>query len=197
MTGGMIRHLGDLTLGRLCRFLAGRPLSPSAYSAIGVGWGAAAGALIWSGHHGWSLVAIFLAGLFDYLDGGVSRLRYGPNQTGWRYATAFHVLCDKTSDTVIVLGIAVAGLVGWPMALFAVISGVTLTATGRLGVYRERLELERSIFDRSDRILCLLILGLFGYWHAAVTGMCLMNTIGIAQRIYVTSTASVQRGSRA
>ena len=95
--GGVERTLGPL--GQSLRRLG---ISADALTILGLLVSVAAALLIGSGHHGWAVVAIIVAGVSDLLDGAIAR---GSGQASPRGAF-FDSVTDRASDALLLGGCA-------------------------------------------------------------------------------------------
>jgi archaetidylinositol phosphate synthase len=136
-----------------------RTWTPDAVSWCAVGLAAAAGGL--SALVRWTTpllflpvaLLIFLAGLFDVLDGEVAR---STGRTSRRGDFLDHVL-DRYADVFIVLGIAVSGYANPVLALLALVS---LLLTSYMGTQAQAVGAGRAyagILSRSDRLVVLAL----------------------------------------
>ena len=95
--GGVERGLGPV--GDRLRRLG---ISPDALTVFGLIASAGAAVLIGSGHHGWAVVAVIVAGVSDLLDGAIAR---GSGQASPRGAF-FDSVADRASDALLLGGCA-------------------------------------------------------------------------------------------
>jgi archaetidylinositol phosphate synthase len=98
-------------------------------------------------------VLIFLAGLFDVLDGEVAR---ATRRTSARGDLLDHAL-DRYADLVLVVGIAISGYADPVLALFALAS---LLLTSYMGVQAQALgqgRLYSGFLSRADRLVVLAL----------------------------------------
>ena len=97
--------------------------------------------------------AIFLAGLFDVLDGEVARTTHRASVRG---DFLDHVL-DRYADLLLIVGIAVSGFVNPLLALFALVS---LLLTSYMGTQAQAVGLGRAyagLLSRADRLVVLAL----------------------------------------
>jgi archaetidylinositol phosphate synthase len=131
---------------------------PDRLSWVALGFAAVAAAL--SGLVRWSTpllflpvaVAIFLAGLFDVLDGEVAR---ATGRASVRGDFLDHVL-DRYADVILVVGIALSGYVNPLLALFALVS---LLLTSYMGTQAQAVgqgRLYGGLLSRADRLIVLV-----------------------------------------
>jgi archaetidylinositol phosphate synthase len=98
-------------------------------------------------------LAIFLAGLFDVLDGEVAR---ATGKASVRGDFLDHVL-DRYADIILVVGIAVSGFVNPILALFALVS---LLLTSYMGTQAQAVgqgRLYSGLLSRADRLVVLIV----------------------------------------
>ncbi|MGB7123627.1 MAG: CDP-alcohol phosphatidyltransferase family protein [Thermoplasmata archaeon] len=98
-------------------------------------------------------VLIFLAGLFDVLDGAVARTT---GRTSLRGDVLDHVI-DRYADILFVLGIAISGFANPILALLALVS---LLLTSYMGAQAQAVGQGRSyggLLSRADRLVVLAI----------------------------------------
>jgi archaetidylinositol phosphate synthase len=98
-------------------------------------------------------VAIFLAGLFDVLDGEVAR---ATGRASVRGDFLDHVL-DRYADMILVVGIALSGYVNPLLALFALVS---LLLTSYMGTQAQAVgqgRLYSGLLSRADRLIVLVV----------------------------------------
>jgi len=133
--------------------------SPNSLSGLAFGCAAAAAAVAalvrWTTPLLFLAVAvlIFLAGLFDVLDGAVAR---ATGRTSRRGDFLDHVL-DRYADLVIVLGIAVSGYANPILALLALAS---LLLTSYMGTQAQAVGIGRAyagLLTRADRLVVLAL----------------------------------------
>lgn len=92
----------EQTLGPLGARLRGIGVSADALTVFGLLWSGAAAVLIASGHLGWAVVAVIVAGVSDLLDGAIAR---GSGQASPRGAF-FDSVADRVSDALLLGGVA-------------------------------------------------------------------------------------------
>jgi archaetidylinositol phosphate synthase len=133
--------------------------SPDRLSGVAIGLAAASGGLAalvrWTTPLLFLPVAllIFLAGLFDVLDGEVAR---STGRTSRRGDFLDHTL-DRYADILIVVGIAVAGYANPILALLALVS---LLLTSYMGTQAQAVGLGRlyaGLLSRADRLIVLAL----------------------------------------
>jgi archaetidylinositol phosphate synthase len=144
-------------VARLSRpFLGWNPNSISALALGCAGGAAALAALVrWTTPLLFFPVAvlIFLAGLFDVLDGAVAR---ATKRTSARGDLLDHVI-DRYADILIVLGIAVSGYANPILALLALVS---LLLTSYMGTQAQAVgqgRLAGGLLTRADRLVVLAL----------------------------------------
>ncbi len=144
-------------VGRLARPFLGWPPARLSWLALGC---AGVGAVL-AGLVRWTTpllflpvaLAIFLAGLFDVLDGEVAR---ATGKASVRGDFLDHVL-DRYADIILVLGIAVSGFVNPVLALFALVS---LLLTSYMGTQAQAVgqgRLYSGLLSRADRLVVLIV----------------------------------------
>lgn len=183
MLGERIKLIGDrslLVFNRVIIKIGGTPLVENIGSIITA---LGCGACFLFRYPKPGLMLLILHGYFDYLDGAIRRARqshidYSQNEPDR------HALFDKLSDIAIFLPLIWGGYIGWWLGLATCISLVTVTL---IGVYAEKLDLlERShaIFDRSDRLIAFIVIGIAGFiWYACFTVFA-MSLVVILQRSF-------------
>lgn len=97
--------------------------------------------------------AIFLAGLFDVLDGEVAR---ATGRTSARGDFLDHVL-DRYADVIIVVGIAISGYANPILALFALVSLLLVSYMGTQAQAVGQGRLYRGLLTRADRLVVLVV----------------------------------------
>ena len=142
---------------RLAHPLLGWPPDRISWTALGFAAAAAALAALvrWSSPLLFLPVAvlIFLAGLFDVLDGAVAR---ATGHTSVRGDFLDHVL-DRYADVLLVLGIAVSGFANPVLALLALAS---LLLTSYMGTQAQAVGQGRQyagLLSRADRLVVLAV----------------------------------------
>lgn len=131
-----------------------------------------------------ALLFLVLNGVFDYMDGAISRTSPATVKISPRYKVIFHVFSDKLSDVLIFSGMVSGKLVSLQMGVFVIISGLTLTILGRWLQHEGLFTLERSLFDRTDQLVVLLIFCSLKFFTLALIVVSILNGSGIVQRIY-------------
>jgi len=133
--------------------------SPASVSWLALGFAAGAGVL--SGLVRWTTpllflpvaLLIFLAGLFDVLDGEVARATGRASRRG---DLLDHVL-DRYADVVVVLGLAVSGFANPYLGLLALVS---LLLTSYMGTQAQAMgqgRLYSGLLTRADRLVVLAV----------------------------------------
>ncbi|AAL80586.1 hypothetical protein PFDSM3638_02295 [Pyrococcus furiosus DSM 3638] len=124
---------------------------------------------------------ILLLGAFlDALDGSLARLTGRVTKFGGFLDSTM----DRLSDAAIIFGIALGELVNWKVAFLALIGSYMVSYT------RCRAELAGSgtlavgIAERGERLLILVIAGLFGIIDIGVYLVAILSWITFLQRVY-------------
>ncbi len=138
-----------------------------------------------------AVMLLLIHGVFDYLDGG---LRRAAVRLGREFAPApfLHTVTDKLSDVFLYLSLAWGGWIWWWLGATASVVTVAASAVGWWGQQRRVKRREDCLFDRSDRILVLLVLFPCSLFVPAVTAAFLMNLAVLVERIWSLSRAHGQ-----
>ncbi|MGQ9652340.1 MAG: CDP-alcohol phosphatidyltransferase family protein [Phycisphaerae bacterium] len=154
MLGPLIVRTGDRLFISATSRLRRLGLKPLAANVLEVGAGILAAGLFASGMRLAGLAALILHGGFDYLDGALARA--GAKGSSIRR----HALTDKLSEVIIFTGLAFGGLVPFWLS-FAVIAAVIGTTWLGLYGWKKGARREQAVFDRSERLMALILLGVF------------------------------------
>lgn len=138
-----------------------------------------------------ALLLLFVNGIFDYMDGGISRAMLSLGKKSSRYRTVFHTLSDKLSEVAIFLGMIGGKVVRLDLGLLAIASCLILTLYGRWVQYKALFSIERSLFDRTDRFAVLLLFCSLGYFHLAVIIVSMLNIVELIHRLYISIRAKL------
>jgi archaetidylinositol phosphate synthase len=144
-------------VARLARPFLGWPPARLSWTALGCAAGAAGAAALvrWTTPLLFLVVAllVFLAGLFDVLDGEVARTT---GQTSVRGDFLDHVF-DRYADVLIVLGIAVSGYANPLLALLALVSLLLASYMGTQAQAVGQGRLYGGLLTRADRLVVLAL----------------------------------------
>lgn len=132
-----------------------------------------------------AMTCLLLNGVFDYLDGGVSRARLTLGKPLQNAGKTFHILADKISEVVIFSGMIAGKFAYWYLGTVAIMTCLLLTITGLWLQNKNWFDLENSLFDRADRLIALLLLCSFGYFNLALIVVSLLNIIEFIHRAWV------------
>lgn len=180
MLGSLVCRLGDRLLGPVNRAAGRRRVGPSAVNAMELTAAGAAG-VCFALQLRWPAIGLLaLHGGFDYLEGGIRRARGSGAAAGsaWRHATV-----DKVSDVLLLAAMAWGGFVWWWLALPAAFSAVAVTGLG-LWLRRRAPRLRaRTLFDRADRLVLLLLATAAGRIPWGICLLLAMNVLTIAHRV--------------
>ena len=182
MLGSIIVQTGDGLLGSVNRRLASYGVPPGLMNGLEFASAVACGVCLAQRMVPAALLLLLIHGLFDYLDGG---LRRAAVHTGRRFAPAplRHTVIDKLSDVFLYLSLAWGGWTGWWLAATASVMTVAVSVVGWWGQRRRVKQREDCLFDRSDRILVLLVLFPCSLFVPAVITTFLMNLAVLAERV--------------
>lgn len=154
MLGPLIVRTGDhLFIGATSR-LHRLGLRPFAANVLEVAAGILAAGLFASGMRLAGVAALILHGSFDYLDGALARAGAAGS------SITRHALTDKLSEAIIFAGLAFGGLVPFWLSLAVIVAVIGTTWLGLHG-QKKGARREQAVFDRSDRLLALILLGAF------------------------------------
>ena len=174
--GGVERGLGPV--GDRLRRLG---ISPDALTVFGLIASAGAAILIGSGHHGWAVVAVIVAGVSDLLDGAIAR---GSGQASPRGAF-FDSVADRASDALLLGGCA------WWLAGESPHLAVLAFAVGALSmiISYERARAEAlginargGLMERAERFVFLSIGLAFGILEPVLWVMLVLTAFTAADR---------------
>lgn len=184
MLGNYCRSLGNYVTGGITPQLARFGIQPwmmnlcCVVSAIGSGY------FFFSNNIKSALVFLFFNGLFDYMDGAISRSALSFGREPSRYDPILHILADKVSEIAIFGGMTTGKIIRWELGLLAIATCLLLTVVGRWVEHKGIFNLERSWFDRADRFVILLVFCSLRHFQAAVILVSILNISGIVQRLW-------------
>ena len=174
--GGVERGLGPV--GDRLRRLG---VSPDALTVFGLSPRPATAVLIGSGHHGWAVVGVIVAGVSDLLDGAIAR---GSGQASPRGAF-FDSVADRASDALLLGGCA------WWLAGESPHLAVLAFAVGALSmiISYERARAEAlginargGLMERAERFVFLSIGLAFGILVPVLWVMLVLTAFTAADR---------------
>lgn len=154
MLGPLIVRTGDRLFTSATSRLHRLGLRPFTANVLEVAMGILAASLFASGMRLAGLVALILHGGFDYLDGALARAGAAGS------SITRHALTDKLSEAIIFTGPAFGGLIPFGLSLAVIAAAIGATWLGLHGP-KKTARREQAVFDRSDRLLSLILLGLF------------------------------------
>lgn len=194
MLGRSVIRVADQFLAPANRRLARAGVTPPLVNGLEFASGIACGACFAQSRVAPAVVLLVLHGFFDYLDGGLQR---AAPEVGQRLARLpfMHTITDKLSDVLLFLSLALGGWVAWGLGIAASAATVAASLLGWWGQQRQRLQRETCLFDRSDRILVLLVLSPFRLFTTAVLATVIMNLAVVAQRMWSLMRSRRQVGS--
>lgn len=184
MLSNYCRNLGDYVCRWLTPRLARFGMQPWMMNLCAVASAVGSGYSFFSHNILPALLFLSLNAVFDYMDGGISRELLSLGKQPSRYHTLFHVLSDKLSEVAIFLGMITGKLVRWDLGLLAITTCLILTLLGRWVRHKGLFNLERSLFDRTDRFIVLLLFCSLGHFQLALIIVSILNIAGLIQRLY-------------
>ncbi|MBM3236820.1 hypothetical protein FJZ31_11065 [Candidatus Poribacteria bacterium] len=184
MLGNYCRNLGNYICRGLTPRLARFGIQPWMMNLCSVASAVGSGYFFFSHNILSALIFLFLNAVFDYMDGGISRALLSVGKAFSRYRPLFHVLSDKLSDVVIFWGMIAGKIVRWDLGLLAITTSLILTLFGRWVQHKRLFNLERSLFDRADRFIVLLLFCSLGRFQLALIIVSILNIVGLIQRLY-------------
>jgi len=176
MLGTLIVRGGDRALAganQRLRRLGMRPYMANACELIAAG---AAAALFAWGLPDAGLAAIVVHGWFDYLDGALSRA--GAAGGSMRR----HACVDKACEALIFTGAAAGGLMSGWLVLAVVAASILGTWLGLRATARHGPARQGALFDRSDRIIVLVMVGAVLNVNLAAWAVLTMSLLVCGQR---------------
>lgn len=132
------------------------------------------------------LAFFLLHGLFDYLDGALRRTGRASTWLDGRAAENAHAASDKASELFLFAGLAAGGWSPWWLAALAALASVGATLAGIWLRDRRKISRRQALFDRSDRMLLLLV--------SLVTGA---PSLGLAATVALSAVVLLQRSRQA
>lgn len=193
MLGNYGRALGDYVCRGLTPRLARFGMRPWMMNLCAVAAAIGSGYFFFSHHVLPALLLLFLNAVFDYMDGGILRALLSLGKTSSRYRSLFHVLADKASEIAIFSGMIAGKIIPWDLGLLAIITCLILTLFGRWVQHKGLFNLDRSLFDRTDRFAVLLLFCSLGYFRLAVIIVSILNIAELIQRLYVSIGAKLPK----
>jgi len=181
MLGGLIVETGDRLFRPVNTALMKAEAKPFAMNVAELAAAAACGVCFARRQLLPAVSLLLIHGMFDYLDGGIRRSiqKSGENV---RSTVFTHVAVDKISDMLLFLSLGWGRFVPWWLGIAACISTVAVSLCGLWGERRRGLQLSYCLFDRSDKIIVLLLLSPFSLLKLGVFASVAMNATVIAQR---------------
>jgi len=179
--GGVVVRLGDRLLGRVNRWLARAGVPPLLLNGLEFLSAIGCGACLAQRRLAPAIALLAVHGVCDYLDGGLQRaapVAHAPSVS----APFLHAVGDKLSDLFLYLALGWGGWVAWWLAVAAAFASVAATAVGWWGESRRQLKRDACLFDRSDRIVVLLVLAPCARFAPAALAAVLMSLVDLAQR---------------
>lgn len=143
----------SLPFGRVCIRLG---LSANMLTYISLAWSVLAGYLIARGLFVWGVVAIFLVGLADMLDGATARA----SGTASEYGTVLDHVTDRYAEFFLIGGVMLSGKVAAVWALFALFGMVMASYVRARAESTGKLKSCNVGFAGRQEKLALLVLGL-------------------------------------
>jgi CDP-diacylglycerol---glycerol-3-phosphate 3-phosphatidyltransferase len=174
--GGVERGLGPL--GERLRRIG---VSPDALTVFGLLASAATAVLIATGHHGWAVVGVIVAGVSDLLDGAIAR---GSGQASPRGAF-FDSVADRVSDALLLGGCAwwLAGeSPHLPVLAFAVGAFSMVISYERARAEALGINARGGLMERAERFVFLSIGLAFGILVPVLWVMLALTAFTAADR---------------
>jgi phosphatidylglycerophosphate synthase len=183
MLGNVVRNIGDRAASALISRLARVGMRPGTCNVCEVIAAVCSGAALACKYPGPALILFVLHGFFDYLDGALRRSGVPAVSNDVLRAERDHALADKAAELALLLGIAIGEWAPWGLVMAAMVSSLVATLTGFWACRARGIPRDRSVFDRTDRMLvlfgCLLLRQIMFGLYAIV----IMNCIIIVQRL--------------
>ena len=156
-------------------------VTPDALTIFGLVASAAAAVLIGSGHHGWAVVAVIVAGVSDLLDGAIAR---GSGQASPRGAF-FDSVADRVSDALLLGGCAwwLAGesphlpVLAFAVAAFSMVISYERARAEALGI-----NARGGLMERAERFVFLSVGLAFGILVPILWIMLVLTAFTAADR---------------
>jgi phosphatidylglycerophosphate synthase len=180
--GTLVKAFGDRFFSPVNTRCAKSGITKIQINLLAIATGCASGiayAAAWA-QVGWALLVVH--GFLDYFDGGTRRTGVRSMQEFRFFGWDTHVVADKAGEVAIFAGLAIGGIVSPWLALLALASSLGVTIFGQILQKQEKIDLERSLFERADRILVILILGFLVNYSIALIVVCGMNAVLFVQR---------------
>lgn len=183
MIGSLVKRFGDRYLSPVNTRWARHGVTKARVNLLELLAGCASGLAfaIPSATVGWIL--LLMHGFLDYFDGGTRRTGLRMQEERRLFGMDTHIVVDKVSETALFCGLLAGGLVPAWLALTALGTSLLVTVFGRCLLRRGCPSLEHTLFDRADRIIGILVIGLLVNYPVALIAVCVMNGITILQRI--------------
>jgi CDP-diacylglycerol--glycerol-3-phosphate 3-phosphatidyltransferase len=174
--GGVERGLGPV--GDRLRSIG---VSPDALTVFGLLASAGTAVLIASGHHGWAVVGVIVAGVSDLLDGAIARRSGQASPRG----AFFDSVADRVSDALLLGGCAwwLAGeSAHLPVLAFAVGAFSMLISYERARGESLGLDARGGLMERAERFVFLSIGLAFGILVPVLWVMLVLTALTAADR---------------
>jgi phosphatidylglycerophosphate synthase len=183
MIGGLVKNFGDRFFSPVNARAARSGITKPQINALEFAAGCASGIAYAVAFIPAGWVLLLIHGFLDYFDGGTRRTGMRSTADHTILGLDTHVLVDKGSEAVLFTGMAVGTIVPPWVAILALASSLAVTVIGQYLQKTRDYSPEHTIFDRADRILCILVIGVAVNYSAALILVCGMNGIIITQRI--------------
>ena len=183
MLGNLVRKIGDNLFQHTNASLVRAGAKPEWAYTLSLASAAAASIAFVSRWLWVGLILLVFHGTFDYLDGGLRRASGQGNQRPKWWRMDAHALVDKASEVILIAGLIGGKWAGWPLGIAAAMSSIVVTVVGMSAKRWFDIDPGRVLFDRTDRLLVLLLAGMMGAFNIALALVCLMNGIILFQRV--------------
>jgi CDP-diacylglycerol--glycerol-3-phosphate 3-phosphatidyltransferase len=173
-------------LRAIVRALAATGISPNVLTVIGFAINLVAAYLFAYGYFRWAAGAVFLAGLFDMLDGRVARLtnRVTP------FGGFFDSVLDRYSDLCLMIGLLVFyGRINrfWYVALVAVaMIGSVMVSYARARAENLIPTCKVGFLERPERMVLIIIGAMFDRMAPVLWVIAVMATVTVIHRVAYT-----------
>jgi phosphatidylglycerophosphate synthase len=183
MLGGLIVGVGDRLLLPVNSLLMRMEAKPFAINAAELA-AAAACSICFAKKQIWTAILLLLIhGVFDYLDGGMHRIIQESGKS-IRSNSFTHVAADKLSDMLLFLSLGWGRFIPWWLSVTACTATVLASICGLWGKHCHGLQISHCIFDRSDKIIAILLLSPFSFFALGIYAVVAMNATVIVQRCW-------------
>jgi CDP-diacylglycerol--glycerol-3-phosphate 3-phosphatidyltransferase len=169
-------------------------ISPNALTFIGFALTVLSASVLAIGYFRWGAILLFVASVFDMLDGALARA----TEQSSIFGAFLDSTLDRYSESVTFLGLAIY-YSGVPdsrteiILIFVIIIGSLMVSYTRARAEALNIECKAGILQRPERILLLIAGLLIGWIQPVLWIMAILTNISAIQRVYEVYTKTRQQ----